>query len=75
MRKPLAEHVSDRVRATLAVKRVSGAELARRMEVSPTYVWRRVNGEVPFDVADLERIADLIGVPVGELLTDLAATP
>lgn len=69
MSKSLAEAVAGRVRAELAVLRISGAELARRMEVSQAYVWRRLNGETPFDVADLDRIAALIGVPVDRFLT------
>lgn len=68
MGKTLADTVAERVRAELAVKRVTGAELARRMGVSHAYVSRRLNGHEPFDVAELGEIADLIEVPVDRLL-------
>jgi transcriptional regulator with XRE-family HTH domain len=68
MSKPLPQFVAERVRAELGIQQISGAELARRMNVSQAYVWRRLNGETPFDVAELASLAELLGVPVTRFL-------
>lgn len=65
---PLREQVATEVRRELAAARMTPTELARRLGVSQTTVWRRVSGEVAFDVDDLQKIADILGVSVGRLL-------
>jgi transcriptional regulator with XRE-family HTH domain len=65
---PLREQVATEVRRELAAARMTPTELARRLGVSQTTVWRRISGEVAFDVDDLQKIADILGVPVGRLL-------
>lgn len=41
---------------------MSGAELARTLGVSQAYVWRRMSGDLPFSLDDVERIAAALGV-------------
>lgn len=64
----LRERVAEEVRALLARRQMTGAELAAKIERSPMYVSRRVRGEVAFDLDDLQRIADVFGVAPADLL-------
>lgn len=68
MSKPLAQLVAEQVRAVLGIRQVSGAELARRLNVSHAYVSRRLNAETAFDVTELETIAAILDVPVSRFL-------
>jgi transcriptional regulator with XRE-family HTH domain len=52
----------------MAERRVSGAELARRLNVKQPYISRRLTGEVEFRLSDLQDIAAALGVPVTQLL-------
>lgn len=62
--------ITERVRATLAELGVSGAELARRMNVKQPYIARRLGGDVPWRAVDLQRAADVLGVPVARFMAD-----
>lgn len=59
----LRERVAEEVRALMARRKVSGTQLAKAMNVSHTYMWRRLSGATAFDLDDLERIGALLGVP------------
>jgi transcriptional regulator with XRE-family HTH domain len=48
--------------------RISQRELARRLEVSQPWVQGRLAGDITITVADVERIAAALGVPVTQLL-------
>jgi transcriptional regulator with XRE-family HTH domain len=50
--------------------RVSQRELARRIQVSQPWVQARLAGETTITVADIERIAAALGVPVSRFLPD-----
>lgn len=65
---PLAEQVGTEVRVLLLRQRRSQADLARALELSPAAIGRRLTGEVPFDVNELEAIADMLGVPLATFL-------
>lgn len=67
-RTPLRVHTAEEVRVLLARRRLSASKLAKAMGVSQTYVWRRLSGETAFDLDDLEKIADILEVDVGDLL-------
>ncbi len=58
------EAVAAEVRAQLARKRLSGVRAARALGWTQNYISRRLTGTVPFDVADLVAVADLLEVPV-----------
>lgn len=64
---PLRERVAEELRALLARRKVTPTELGRKLGRSQTWVWRRLEGEVAFDLNDLEAIADVLGVAVAEL--------
>lgn len=64
----LREQVAEEVRALMARRRISGVQLAKRIGKSQTYVWRRLSGETPFDVDDLEALAGALGVPATAFL-------
>lgn len=66
-RVPLRESVAGEVRAHLARARLSGRQAALQLGWTQPYMSRRLTGDIPFDVADLEAIADLLGIPVTAL--------
>ena len=70
---PHTAAVAAQIRVVLDEADVSGAELARRMGVTQSYVARRLLGKTPFAVAELLRIAELLGVPATRLLPATAA--
>jgi transcriptional regulator with XRE-family HTH domain len=43
-------------------------ELAQQLGKSQAFVSRRLRGELPFDIAELEQIAAWLNVPLVELL-------
>lgn len=70
----LADTVAREVRAEMGRQRVAGSALAKHLGVSDMYISRRLNGDVPFDLADLEKVADALSVPVTAFLpTEVAA--
>lgn len=62
------EMVAEEVRVLLARRRLSASELARQIGVTQPYISRRLTGDTPFDVDDLERIADALDVPISDLM-------
>jgi transcriptional regulator with XRE-family HTH domain len=65
---PLRERVAEELRALLARRKVTPTELGRKLGRSQTWVWRRLEGEVAFDLNDLEAIAAALGVAPADLL-------
>lgn len=61
----------------LGRKRISQAELARKLGVSGTWVSYRLAGKQPIDLDDLQRMADVLEVTAMSLLTtrQLPASP
>lgn len=68
----LHQRIAAEVRAEMGRARVNGSQLARKLNRSHTYVWRRLSGEVAFDVAELEDVAGALGVPVSKFLEPAA---
>lgn len=64
----MSDRVAEEVRAQLARKRITGRELARRLNVSHSWVNYRLTGTQEIGLNDLERIAAALGVDVAELL-------
>lgn len=64
----LRELTAGELRATLARKRISAAELARRMGWAQSYMARRIDGRVALDIDDLEAIARILEVNIIDLL-------
>ena len=69
----LTETVAADVRAELARANVSRPEAARRLGMSREALYRRLRGEVSFTVAELEVLAELVGVPVTSFMRQQAA--
>ena len=64
----LRETTAEEIRTVLARRRMSGVHLAQLIGRSQSYVSRRLTGETPFDLDDVERIADALEVEVVDLL-------
>jgi transcriptional regulator with XRE-family HTH domain len=64
----LQHRVAAEVRAELARQRKPQRVLADRLGISTTQVSKRLSGEIPFDVAELDKVADELGVSVVQLL-------
>jgi transcriptional regulator with XRE-family HTH domain len=64
----LAGRVAAEVRAHLARRQFTGAGLAAALGKSEMYVSRRLRGDVPFDLIDIEQAAQYLGVAVADLL-------
>lgn len=57
--------VAAEVRASMARRNIKPARVAVLLGLSrPQWLYRRLNGEVAFDVDDLQRLAGLLNVPV-----------
>jgi BetR domain len=63
--------VAAEVRAHLARHKMSGRELSRRLGEANTWATRRLSGDVPFDVDDLERVAQVLGMAAMDLLREI----
>lgn len=64
----LKDLVSEEIRAMMGRRRMSANALARALDKSDMYVSRRLRGATPFDVDDLELIAQVLDVQVTDLL-------
>src|ERR1022692_4135759 len=62
--------IAAEVRAELARKQLSGVRAARALGWTQNYISRRLSGTVPFDVADLIALANLLEVPVTTFFPD-----
>jgi transcriptional regulator with XRE-family HTH domain len=65
---PIRAQVAEELRALLGRRRMSATELARRVGATQPYIWRRMSGEIAFDLDDLQKIAVVLGVSVSDLL-------
>jgi transcriptional regulator with XRE-family HTH domain len=65
--KRLGPAVAEEVRALLARRRISGVQFAKQIGKSQPYFSRRLNGDVAFDLDDLEAIAKALDIEVGDL--------
>jgi transcriptional regulator with XRE-family HTH domain len=60
--------VAAAIRAEMASQRRSGAALARELGVAEPTVTARLDGEIPFDLVELERVAGWLGLTPSELV-------
>ena len=56
--------VADRVRGIAAERRVSRAEIASVLSVSPMAISRRLNGITPFNAEELIKLARRMNTPI-----------
>lgn len=66
------QRVADEVRGQLARHRITQTALAQdpRLRLSESAISRRLTGEIPFDVAELAAIAEILGVPMSTFVVD-----
>lgn len=64
----MTERVAEEIRSQMGRRRLSGADLAKALGVSPMWVSYRLRGMQEIGVNDLERIAQVLGVDLLELL-------
>lgn len=64
--------VAAEVRAEMARQRITQESLADSLGVAQQTISRRLTGEVAFDLAELERIAGILGVPLSRFLASAA---
>jgi transcriptional regulator with XRE-family HTH domain len=72
----LSKTVRQAINAELTRQGMSQRELARKLGFSQQYLWRRlspaVRADMEFTTAELDRIADVLGVPVTTFLAPVA---
>ena len=66
---PAAKAVGDRIKAEMERQSIRQSAVAKRLGMSQGAVSRRIVGVVPFDVAELEKLARLLDVPVTYFLS------
>lgn len=66
--KSLTARVSAEVRAEVARQQLTHRELGERLGLSQPQVTKRLNGVIPMDTTELDRIAAALGVPVDRFL-------
>ena len=69
MAQTYAQAVAENVRAEMARRRVSQKDLADALGLTQPPISRRFHGLVPFDVAELEIVARVLGVTIADLTT------
>lgn len=73
MPQSLAERVAGEVRAEMARQHVSQSEVAQKLGVTQQTLSKRLIGLRPIDLAELEQLAAVLGVPVTQFLNGAAA--
>lgn len=64
----LTEGLAAELRAELARRQLTYAELARRTDIGVGYVGIRMRGESPWTLEDLERVAHVLDLPLTTLI-------
>lgn len=70
MTQSLGEHVAAQLRAEMARRRMSKAQLARMLDVDETWVGRRMLEKAAITMDDLQRIATALEVPLSYFLPE-----
>ena len=64
----LTQLVAEEIRVAMTRQRMSGRDLAKKLDVSPSWISYRLSGRQPIDLNDLFSIAKALGVGVHQLL-------
>lgn len=67
-----AEGVAAKVRAELARQQKTRKGLKDQLGISKTAFYRRISGDLPFDVNQVVVVADYLGVEVADLFAPAA---
>lgn len=68
MSEAITASVAAEVRAELARQQIPQREVGVALGMSQAAAWRRLKGDVPFDVAELAAVAEMLGVPLSKFL-------
>lgn len=68
---PLVTLLTEQVLRRLEVDERSQSWLARRLDVAPSWVTRRMSGETAWTLEDVDRLAVVLDVPAVDLLQPL----
>lgn len=61
--------VAGNVRAEMARRKRTATHLQELLHLSRNSVYRRMNGDVPFDLEELDRVARWLALPLSSLTT------
>ena len=64
----LTDTIAREIRAELARQRLTNRELAERVGIQPSGISRRLDGEIPLKVSEVEQIAAALGVSVTQFV-------
>lgn len=65
---PLRVTIAEEVRVLMARRRMSAVRLGVEIGRSQSYMSRRLTGDMPFDLDDLEAICAALDVPISSLM-------
>jgi transcriptional regulator with XRE-family HTH domain len=74
MSQPLAQIIATEIRAEMGRQNLSGRQLAEAVGLSQTMASRRLRGLIEFRPSELDKIADLLGVPVTQFMRQPATS-
>jgi hypothetical protein len=66
---PVEQRVAAEARAQLARRRISGRQVSAMLGWTPAYVSRRLTGQIPFSLSDLEALAMALDMPISGFIT------
>lgn len=69
----VTERVAANVRAEMARQRKTQSALATALGRSQMFLSRRLGGQTPFDLDELDRIAAILDIPIERLLAERVA--
>lgn len=75
MRSNLQATVAGNVRAELARRGLPQQKIAEQLGISSVQVSRRMRGEVDWRLSELEAVAELLGLRIGDLLPESTPSP
>jgi transcriptional regulator with XRE-family HTH domain len=67
-REPLSQRAARRLRGALAENRISQTAFARAMHLPQQTLSRKVNGQTPFTIDELEHVAEILGLQLDAVL-------
>jgi transcriptional regulator with XRE-family HTH domain len=73
MTQTLSGQVAATIRAEMARRKVSQAQVADAIGVSQAAISRRLGGQTPFELDELTTVAGLLDMAVGDLIESNAA--
>jgi transcriptional regulator with XRE-family HTH domain len=67
LREAANDYVAEELRAEMGRKRISMSELARRMDVEHTWLYKRLTGTIPLRFGEVFEIANLLDLPLDQI--------